>query len=150
MSVINHRHSLTLRLFAHLFVLLLVGITLPGLAQSTNYTKNTADSNLRGSLQVDPSTLGMSFNLPMGGYGGRGATLPISLTYSSKVWRMDHYLGQPGPSYYLNQIEAKYAEKSVAGWTSSTGAPYVEWTGTEQPYNSYPGDALLYLRATFR
>ncbi len=45
-------------------------------AQNVQYTNNTADSNLRGSLQVDPSTLGMSFNLPMGAYGGRGATLP--------------------------------------------------------------------------
>lgn len=143
MSLRTVRSTFTFRLFAFLLVLISL-LPIYGTAQNVNYTKSTADSNLRGSLQVDPSTLGMSFNLPMGGYGGRGVTLPISLTYSSKVWRMDHYLGQPGPSYYLNQIEAKYAEKSVAGWTSSTGAPYVEWTGSEQPYNSYPGDAICF------
>jgi hypothetical protein len=141
MSVSNPRPALTLRLFAFSLAVLFL-LSRQGFAQSTNYTKNTADSTLRGSLQVDPSTLGMSFNLPMGGYGGRGATLPISLTYSSKLWRMDHYLGQPGPSYYLNQIEAKYAEKSVAGWTSSTSVPYIEYTGQEQPYDENVGDPV--------
>jgi hypothetical protein len=67
-----------------------------GQAQSTQYTTNTADSNLHGSLQVDPSTLGMSFNLPLGAYGGRDATLPISLTYSSKAWRVEHTFGYDG------------------------------------------------------
>ncbi len=77
------------RHFLFLVVLLISGfLAQPSQAQSTQYTTNTADSNLRGSLQVDPSTLGMSFNLPMGAYGGRGATLPISLTYSSKAWRV--------------------------------------------------------------
>ena len=144
MPVLNHRHTLTIRLFASLvgFLFLLVAVTFPGFAQSTNYTRNTADSNLRGSLQVDPSTLGLSFNLPMGGYGGRGATLPIALTYSSKVWRMQHTQGFPGQFYYVNQITSKFAEKSVSGWTSSTSVPYIEYTGQEQVYDENVGDPV--------
>lgn len=112
-------------------------------AQNTNYTQNTKDSNLRGNLEVDPSTLGMSFNMPMGGYGGRGATLPISLTYSSKVWRMEHIQGFPGQFYYVNVLRAKYAEQSTAGWTTSTGVPYIEYTGSTQAYDQNGNAACL-------
>ena len=113
-------------------------------AQSTNYTKSTVDSNTRGSLEVDPSTLGMSFNMPMGGYGGRGATLPISLTYSSKIWRIQHFQGFPAQAYYANLVKAKYAEKSVSGWTTSTGVPYIEYTGQEQSYDWDIGEPLCF------
>jgi hypothetical protein len=118
-------------------------LTHPAQAQSTQYTTNTADSNLRGSLQVDPSTLGMSFNLPLGAYGGRGATLPISLTYSSKAWRVEHTFGYDGPLYYINETQARFGEKSVAGWTSSTQVPYVEFEGSYQPYDAFGNTICL-------
>lgn len=125
------------RPFLFLLALLMSGFLVhPGQAQSTQYTTNTADSNLRGSLQVDPSTLGMSFNLPLGAYGGRAATLPISLTYSSKAWRVEHTFGYDGPLYYINETQARYGEKSVAGWTGSTQVPYIEFEGSYQPYDA--------------
>ena len=136
-------HHISVRKISFLACVLCLLTSVFTQAQSTNYTKSTADSNLRGNLEVDPSTLGMSFNLPMGGYGGRGATLPISLTYSSKVWRMDHTGGFPGFGYYVNQLTAKYAEKSTAGWTSSTAVPYIEYTGSEQPYDQF-GSSLCF------
>lgn len=79
MPITNHRISVS-QIFILTLVLCLFASVFTN-AQNTNYTQNTKDSNLRGNLEVDPSTLGMSFNMPMGGYGGRGATLPISLTY---------------------------------------------------------------------
>jgi hypothetical protein len=134
MPITNRRISV--RQISILTFLLCLFVSVFTNAQSTmSYTTNKADSNLRGSLEVDPSTLGMSFNLPMGGYGGRGATLPISLTYSSKIWRLNHHSGFTGYNYYIDQIEAKYSEQATSGWTSSTSVPYIEYTGTQEVYD---------------
>src|SRR5688572_9211958 len=51
--------------------------------------ENTADRALKGGGRVNPSTLAIEFDLPLGSYPGRGINVPISLSYSSKVWRMD-------------------------------------------------------------
>lgn len=71
----------------------------------------------------------MSLQIPLRAYIGRGeASLPISLYYSSKVWRIkyansvDMYGG-----FYETATEAKYAERSAAGWTSSLSVPTIEW-----------------------
>jgi RHS repeat-associated protein len=109
------------------------------LAQNEQYTRNTPDSNLRSDLQVDPSTLGLSFSLPMGAYGGRGAPLPIGVTYGSKLWRMQHVLGSPGFFKYINQLTAQYAENSVSGWTASTDPPYIDFLGAVEIYDEFGG-----------
>ena len=47
------------------------------LAQSVQNTQNSADSALRSGMRVDPSTLGLSFQLSLGSYPGRaGTSLP--------------------------------------------------------------------------
>src|SRR4030095_9658802 len=56
-------------------------------AQEAQDTKNKADQVLRSTGTVNPSTLGLEMNIPLGGYQGRGITLPIGLNYSSKLWR---------------------------------------------------------------
>jgi hypothetical protein len=62
----------------------------PASAQTIQYTQGTPDQALRSATRVDPSTLGMSVEVPLGSYPGRGgASLPISLSYSSKQWRLD-------------------------------------------------------------
>ena len=62
-----HPRFSLLRLVFGLFTLLT-----PLAAQTVQFTQNTVDQSLRGNLQVDPSTMGMSFSLSLGGYGGRG------------------------------------------------------------------------------
>src|SRR4051812_42284881 len=73
-------------------IAILIGLsllTLPAAAQNIQYTQNTVDSSLRGEGRVDPSTQGMSIQIPLRAYPGRaGASLPITLHYSSKVWRL--------------------------------------------------------------
>lgn len=107
-------------------------------AQNVQFTQNTADSALRSDVRVDPSTLGMNIKIPLRSYPGRaGTSLPITLNYSSKVWRIKYLTSFNMYSGYDSTTEAKYGEYSAAGWTSSLGVPVIEWTGGEQVYDPY-------------
>ncbi|HMX24700.1 MAG TPA: DUF2380 domain-containing protein [Blastocatellia bacterium] len=113
-------------------------------AQTVQHTQNTADASLRGSLQVDPSTLGMSLQIPLGEYKGRGGlNVPITLSYGSKQWRVETVQGFPGQSAYHTQSEARYAEHSMSGWTSSLEPPEIEYVGAEQPFDSFGNSLCL-------
>lgn len=106
---------------------------------STNvqHTENQVDQSLRGSVRVDPSTLGMSFSIPLASYPGRaGHGLPVVLNYSSKVLRLDFRgVDSPPISGPVTWTGVEFAEHSTAGWTSTLGAPSVEFTGMRQFYN---------------
>jgi RHS repeat-associated protein len=102
------------------------------------HTENSKDQTLRGSGRVNPSTLGMEFDLPLGSYPGRGINVPISLSYSSKVWRTDYSHSVPGGviSGGCRAINtAKYAENSASGWTTSLAVPYIEYVGKDSIFN---------------
>jgi len=124
-----------LRFSAALFVVVLC-LTLPAAAQE--YNKNKPDQALKADARVDPSTLGMSLGVPLGGASGRaGASLPISLRYSSKLWRLEG----GAPFTTTSGIKhtwayPKYSENSMAGWTSSLEPPRIEYTGEEQLFGS--------------
>lgn len=101
---------------------------------------NDADKTLRGSGRVNPSTLAMEFDLPLGNYPGRGINVPISLSYSSKLWRMEYTGDTPGGVITggcrsLNQ--ARYSENSASGWTTSLAVPYIEYTGKDQLFTHH-------------
>jgi hypothetical protein len=108
-----------------------------GISYGQHNTENKADQTLRGSGRVNPSTLGMEFDLPLGAYPGRGINVPISLSYSSKVWRMK-YTGEipggviTGGCRSLNK--PTYGENSASGWTTSLAVPYIEYTGKDHLY----------------
>lgn len=128
---------------AYCIVVCLTVMTDAALGQSIKHTENTVDSSMRGSLQVDPSTLGMTLEIPLGEYPGRnGLSVPIALSYGSKLWRMETVEGFPGTAAYHTQSEARFAEHSVSGWTSSLDIPEIEYLGAEQPF-SYPSGAPL-------
>ena len=107
-------------------------------ASAQEYNKNKPDQALKADARVDPSTLGMSLGVPLGGAPGRaGASLPISLRYSSKLWRLQ------GGAPFTNTggikhtwAYPKYSENSMAGWTSSLEPPRIEFTGEEQLFGS--------------
>jgi RHS repeat-associated protein len=129
---------------------------LPALAQNPapniQYTKNATDSKLRGEMKVNPSTLALEFQLPIAVYPGRaGLDVPVTVSYSSKVWRIAYQgynpggftsSGQPvGNGYTI--ITAMYAEHSRAGWTSSIGFPVIDtWSDTDvyDQFGSPTGD----------
>lgn len=77
----------------------------------------------------------LSLAVPIGRYKGRGLDLPISLSYSSNVWRIEqlnkiHYYGVP-----QSVTQAIYAEHSVAGWTSTLDLPKVEFPKQTDTYD---------------
>ncbi len=110
--------SRTLRLSALLFLLFSLS---PLRAQEQN-PQSAVDSLMRSSLKVDPATGAMQMQIPLGEYKGRGgASLPITLFYSSKLWNIKYIStaacsGEPVSAYW-----AEYAKGSASGWTSSLG-----------------------------
>lgn len=121
------------------FVALLIAacLTVPATAQSISYTENNLDQSLRSNLNVDPSTLGMSFSVPLGNYPGRGASMPVTLTYSSKVWRVKHLFSWTQfNGSDQSDVSPKFGEYSVSGWTTNLDVPWLEYTGGAQPYDA--------------
>jgi RHS repeat-associated protein len=105
--------------------------------QDVQNTDNKADQVLRSTGRVNPSSLGMEMSIPLGNYPGRGMSVPISLSYSSKLWRIEYTSSTPkvnNPTCW--QIhQAKYGENSNSGWTTSIGIPYVEYSGRDNLYD---------------
>lgn len=97
------------------------------LAQNVQYTQGDVGSGLENSLQI-----------PLRAYPGRGAaSLPITLYYTSKVWRMKHVATyNEGGGVFSSVIEPKFAEHSAAGWSTSLGLPEIEWPESTDYYNS--------------
>jgi hypothetical protein len=118
------------------FLLILIVSPLGIFAQGAN--KNGADRNLRGSGRVNSSTLATEVDIPIGGYPGRGLNLPINLSYSSKVWRMEAgapqpIVNSPGCLYPNSPV---FGENSAGGWTSSLQIPYVEYSALNAFYDA--------------
>ena len=105
-------------------------------AQNINYTENNLDQSLRSNLNVDPSTFGMSFSVPLGNFPGRGAAMPVTLSYSSKVWRTRHQFSWTQfNGTDQSDVNFKYGEYSKSGWTTNLDVPWVEYTGGAQIYD---------------
>ena len=134
------KHSIqSLTSFAVILLILLVaGIAAHG-QQEQQYTQNKSDQTLRSDIRVDPVTHALGIQIPIASYPGRaGNKVPVTLYYSSKVWRIefdDIYFPPSGSGAPRAQSNAKYAEQSVAGWTTSLDAPTIEFTFRFQSYD---------------
>lgn len=64
-------------------VLCIVGMAGVCFGQQDN---NDADKTLRGSGRVNPSTLAMEFDLPLGNYPGRGINVPTSGNRGDRIY----------------------------------------------------------------
>ena len=113
----------------------------PALAQNIQYTRNATDPKLRGGLRVNPSTLALEFQIALGSYPGRaGLDVPVTISYSSKVWRVAYQGYNPGQYTSSGQpigngytmVGAIYGEYSRSGWASSLGTAFVDtWSNTD-------------------
>ncbi len=103
-------------------------------AQDVRNPQSAIDNRMRTDLRVDPVSHALQFQIPLGMYAGRaGASLPITLYYSSKLWNIKYMntiqcQDDPGSLY-----RAEYAKSSASGWTSS-----LDWF-------TWPGDISLEL-----
>jgi hypothetical protein len=111
-------------------------------AQNVQHTENKPDLGLRSDARVDPSTLGMSFAIPLASYPGRaGHNLPVAITYNSKVLRLAFQNVDSVPiSGAITWTGVEFAKHSTAGWTSTLTPPRVEFTGMGQ-YFTLQGSA---------
>jgi RHS repeat-associated protein len=127
-------------------ILILAVCVFAAFGQNTD-NKNGADRALHGSGRVNASTLGMEIDIPLGSYPGRGIDVPINLSYSSKLWRLQSMGNNPIPGGNYSSCKAHYApffaEESASGWTSSLAVPYIEYTGANNLYN-YDGSPISF------
>lgn len=106
------------------------------IAQDKPTTENSADQTLKSTGRVNPSTLGMEMSIPLGAYPGRGINVPVSINYSSKVWRQEYFGSEPrGAGNCMSIYDPIFSEHSASGWTSSLGVAYVEYTGRDNRFN---------------
>ena len=98
-------------------------------AQNIQFTQGSVGSGLDNTVQVSLWT-----------YPGRGAaSLPITLNYSSRVWRIGHLKTVNNQSYYQSIAEAIYSEYATAGWRTSLDLPIIEWPKSDDTYYHYGG-----------
>jgi hypothetical protein len=117
-------------------ILIAIFLAATSVAQNVSHTEGNVDQSLRGELNVDPSTLGMSFSLTVGNYAGRGPSLPVTLNYGSKLWRIKYLYGYTLTIQNYTRSIPEFSERSVAGWTLSLDAPYIEFDNRYKVYDS--------------
>lgn len=124
----------------------------------TSDTNGKADQNLKSIARVNPSTLAMEMDLTLMTYPGRnGNNLPVGFSYSSKIWRMEPavtwwYSTPAGVRRYVTDVNAVYAERTSAGWTSNLTPPRIDETlelydQRGKPYTDFLG--VLSLNALY-
>jgi RHS repeat-associated protein len=125
--------------FAAILLILVFAVVAAHGQQEQQYTQNKSDQTLRSDIRVDPATHALGIQIPLASYPGRaGNKMPVTLYYSSKLWRIefdDIYPPPSGSGVPRAQSEARYAEQSVAGWTSSLDVPTIEFTFNRQSYD---------------
>src|SRR5437867_8201035 len=93
---ISHRTRSSVAFFASLALLLILSSSVLAQDQS-QYDHGTPPQNAAGLSQIGSylsSDLGsinlsngsLNFKIPLGGVGGRGFSLPLTLNYDSKLW----------------------------------------------------------------
>lgn len=127
---VNRQQLCSVRFVVRVLVFLcaLTSASSVALAQNIQYSQGSVGSSLNNTLQI-----------PLKSYTGRGgASLPITLYYSSDVWRIKYRGTIYNPydtSLSESMADVKYSEYSRAGWTSSLGIPVLEWPPVNEVYD---------------
>jgi RHS repeat-associated protein len=109
-------------------------------AQNIQFTQGSVGPGLDHILQI-----------PLRAYPGRGqAGLPVTLYYSSRVWRIGHLNTVNQQTAYQSIAEAIYAEYSKAGWRSSLDIPVIEWPKQTDTYYYSGGPFCFVCGSSFR
>ncbi len=116
------------------FLLLTIGVTFSATAQSDQ-------SNLQFTEGRVNDSGSLSLGVSLGTYKGRGIDLPVSLSYSSDIWKIEH-LGkvQVTPPEYgccitQSVTEAIYSKNAMSGWKSALDLPIIEFPKSTTTYD---------------
>ena len=139
--LIKHVHCLRLSLLG----LLLLFLTTKAPAQNVQYNNKAVDMGMRSARKVNPSTRGMELQIPLGQYRGRnGLDVPVTLSYSSKLWNVAFQGFNPGappphqpPPFTI--VTADYAKHSVRGWTTTVGMPLIDFSPGDPMFDQFGG-----------
>jgi len=113
---------------------LMLSICIAG--QTSNSNEFKTDKNLRSSARINPATLAMEFSLPLAEYPGRaGSSVPITFSYSSKVWTIKRWQfwhneqqggvgteSNPFLTTNITEYMPIFGKDSLGGWTSGLRA----------------------------
>jgi hypothetical protein len=136
-STQSFRNPKTSRKGLLLLVVILLAMATSATAQDIKNPQSAIDNQMRTDLRVDPVTHALQFQIALGQYPGRGgASLPITLYYSSKLWNIKYMStiqcqDDPGSLY-----RAEYAKSSASGWTSSLDWPDSAGDATLEKYDA--------------
>ena len=135
-------------LLALLLATLCPALASRAMGQNIQYDDKALDLGMRSTVRVDPVTRGISFEIPLGSYAGRaGLNMPVTLSYTSKVWdvQFQGYASGPPPPFQggfqpFTIVTSNYARHSFSGWTSTIGLPSVDFTPSNHVYdmNGFP------------
>ncbi|NOT61487.1 MAG: hypothetical protein HOP19_14815 [Acidobacteria bacterium] len=102
------------------------------------YTANNSDQDTRASIEIDPTTLALSISIPLANFPGRKGGVPVNFRYASKVWKIKYQepwpLPDSGNPVVASLLYGAFAEQTQAGWTTNLGIPYIEFTGSAEPF----------------
>jgi RHS repeat-associated protein len=91
--------------------------------------------NIQFSQGKMDEQFGNALSIPLMNYKGRGIDLPVTLHYSSSLWRLDN-LNTIDVGVYQTITQAVYSEHSISGWKTSLDLPEIEWPKDDDIYNS--------------
>ena len=94
---------------------------------SISVLSQSDQSNIRFTQGTVNDSAKLSLLVPLGNYPGPGIDLPVSLSYSSDVWKIEHINTVHFGAYTQSVTKAIYAEHSVRGWKSSLSLPIIEF-----------------------
>src|ERR1044072_482577 len=105
-------------------------------------TRKASDLNLRSNLRINPSTHAVEFELTLSNYPGRGGlAFPVTLNYSSKVWRLAYESYTPpvqiSPDGQMSEDSTKVAAIYSGGWTSNVGVPVITHDEEANRYSQF-------------
>lgn len=115
-----------------LVLVVLLSLYLTAASQNIQRPNATSDFSKRSGLRVDPSTLGLNIEIPLGNYPGRAGTdTPVVLNYSSKLYQIKFKQGPGEKDFYSIWAEPTWSDNAMAGWTTNLGLPTGRDVGTE-------------------
>lgn len=109
----------------------------------------SSDPDVRFSQGDINDSAMLSLTVPLGKLKGRELDLPISLSYSSMVWRIDQLgkIANLDLSATQSVTQAIYAEHSISGWKSTLDLPKIEFPKQSDTYDyrakPYPTSTLF-------
>jgi RHS repeat-associated protein len=117
------------KLLGNIFLasIFLFGFSIFGYGQDQSNIRNTQGS-VNDSGQLD-------LGIELGNYPGPGLNIPVSLSYSSNVWSIDHINTVHFNGYTQSVTKAVYSKNSFAGWKSSLSLPIIEFTKFSDGYD---------------